>query len=302
MPTVSGLGENRLLELLLAELPPAVRRPRGALSDALDADDCALVRPPRRGRRLLLKTDGLIAGVHFTPDTDPALVGRKALARALSDIAAAGGKPRHALVALALPADITLEFARGLYHGLGACAEEHDVGIVGGETLRTPGPLSLTVTLTGAVRARHFPGRGGGRPSDVLLVTGRLGGSFRSGRHLTFSPRVREGRWLARHFPVRAMMDLSDGLGADLPRLARTSGCGFRVDRERLPRHEHCTIEQAIGDGEDYELLLALAPDDATELERRWPIRFPALPLTRIGELTAPGAGEELPRGHDHFA
>ena len=98
------------------------------------------------------------------------------------------------------------------------------------------------------------------------------------------------------------MMDLSDGLGADLPRLAGASGCGFRVDRKRLPRHPRCTTEQAMSDGEDYELLLALAPRDAARLAERWPERFPDLPLTPIGELTAPGAGEEYPRGHHPLA
>jgi thiamine-monophosphate kinase len=116
---------------------------------------------------------------------------------------------------------------------------------------------------------------------------------------------VEEGGWLARNFKVHAMMDLSDGLGADLPRLAAASGCGYRIDHERLPRNAGRTIKEALGDGEDYELLIALAPRDAQRVRILWPRKFPKVGLTEIGELTAAvrkggkgGKGD----GYDHFA
>ena len=131
----------------------------------------------------------------------------------------------------------------------------------------------------------------------MLLVTGRLGGSL-AGKHLDFLPRVREARWLVKHFRLHAMMDLSDGLGADLPRLAKASGCGFELTGP-LPRTRGCSEAQALGDGEDFELLLAVSPRQASRIERAWPFR--RLPLTRVGLLTANLRFPKL-HGFDHFA
>jgi thiamine-monophosphate kinase len=119
---------------------------------------------------------------------------------------------------------------------------------------------------------------------------------------------VEEGRWLAEKFVVHAMMDVSDGLGADLPRLARASGCEYRLDEGRVPRNAGCTVGQAISDGEDYELLFALAPREAQRLGKAWRRKFPRVRLTEIGELTAdravraPGKKDALLHGYDHFA
>jgi thiamine-monophosphate kinase len=149
----------------------------------------------------------------------------------------------------------------------------------------------------------------------LLFVTGRLGGSGR-GRHLTFEPRLEQGQWLARHFAVHAMMDLSDGLGADLPRLARASGCGYHLDEAALPLEAGCTVTQGISEGEDYELLFALAPRDAERLQILWPRKFPGLDVTEIGALTGAGEGKSeiqnsklearsrkgSAHGYDHFA
>ncbi|MFV1996290.1 MAG: thiamine-monophosphate kinase, partial [Verrucomicrobiales bacterium] len=145
--------------------------------------------------------------------------------------------------------------------------------------------------------------RSGGKPGDVLLVTGRLGGALRSGRHLRFDPRLEQGRWLTGAVPVHAMMDLSDGLARDLPRLARASGVGFELDAGAVPRHRGCSLAQALGEGEDYELLLAVAARSAGKLEALWRRRFPRLALTRIGRLVADvGEGSDLEGGWDHFA
>ena len=119
---------------------------------------------------------------------------------------------------------------------------------------------------------------------------------------MEFQPRVEEGRWLASHFKIHAMMDLSDGLGADLPRLARASGCGFRLDESAVPVNRGCTVEQAISDGEDYELLFAIAPRDSEPLRVLWKRKFPRLALTEIGELTAVSRKKISLHGYDHFA
>ncbi len=132
-------------------------------------------------------------------------------------------------------------------------------------------------------------------------MTGRLGGSL-AGGHLDFKPRVEEAAWLSRHVRLHAMMDLSDGLGADLPRLARASGCGWRIDENALPLNPGCTAKQALADGEDYELLFALPPREAKKLRPLWARKFPKLRLTEIGALTDRRAEKTAtPHGYDHF-
>jgi thiamine-monophosphate kinase len=301
--TLSGFGEDRLVRRLLAELGPDVLMDRSLVADATEGDDCAVVRAALRGGKyLLLKSDCVIEGRHFQPDTPAAQVGWKALARPLSDIAACAGRPLHALITIALPGDTTTARARGIYRGLGRCAAEFGVLIVGGETARTDGPVMIAVSLTGEVAPKRCCLRSAGKAGDALFVTGRLGGSLATGHHLNFRPRLSEARWLAKNFKIRAMMDLSDGLGADLPRLALASGVGFQIDPEALPRADGVTTEQAMHDGEDYELLFSLPAADALELSAQWAEKFPDVALTRIGELTAPGTRTELPRGYDHFA
>src|SRR6202040_170649 len=118
--------------------------------------------------------------------------------------------------------------------GLEAAAKEYDVNLVGGETAKSPGPVFLSVALTGTVDQGKYVQRSGGRKGDWLYVTGKLGGSI-AGKHLRFRPRVNEARWLVSRFPVHAMMDLSDGLASDLPRLATSSRLGFEIDLAKLP-------------------------------------------------------------------
>ncbi len=282
---LSDLGEDRLVARLTRGLPghPALRLGPG--------DDCAVVASPSGASgaggafQTLLKTDCVIEGVHFAPGDDFRRVGWKAMARAVSDIAAMGGEPEHALVTVAFPPTLEVARADALYTGLRRCARRFGISIAGGETARVPGtgPVFVAVTLTGRVEKGRCITRAGGRPGDALFVTGLLGGS-RAGKHLDFMPRLAEARWLAAHCRPRAMMDLSDGLGADLPRLARASGCGYELGD--LPCAPGCSREEALGDGEDFELLFAVSPRMVARLQRQWP--FAKLPLTRIGRLTAP--------------
>ena len=137
---------------------------------------------------------------------------------------------------------------------------------------------------------------------DDLFVTGRLGGALKQ-KHLQFIPRIVESRWLTGNFPIHAMMDLSDGLGADLPRLAGASKLGFKIDKEKLPLAGGATINNAISDGEDYELLFAISPRDRGRLKRAWRKKFPRLPLTRIGSFSQSSTlnSQLLPGGYVHF-
>ena len=297
-PTLADLGEDRVVAELTRQLALGKDVRVGA------GDDCAVIGAPQAARWQLLKTDVVVEGVHFLPGDDARRVGWKALCRALSDIAAMGGVPEHALITLAAPPGTPMKRATDLYAGLRKAARKFGVSIVGGETSRSPGPLFLNIALTGSVERTRCTLRSGGKAGDVLYVTGRLGGS-RTGKHLDFTPRLAEARWLVTHFRPSAMMDLSDGLAADLPRLATASRGGYRIEPEFLLRTAGCTIEQALSDGEDFELLFALAPRDAVKLERAWKKNFPHLPLTRIGELTAHAAlstQHSSNDGYDHFA
>jgi len=293
------LGEDGLLEQLLPKLRVTDSVVLGA------GDDCAVVASPGASKLQLLKTDCVVEGIHFTTASAPASVGWKAMARPLSDFAAMSGVPQFALVTIVLPADKTLAWVKQIYRGLEKAARTFGVAIVGGETSNIKGPAVISVSLTGLVEKRRWISRSGGKPNDELFVTGRLGGSLR-GPHLKFMPRIKESRWLTEHFSIHAMMDLSDGLGADLPRLARASGVGFEVDEAALPVNRGCTIRQAISDGEDYELLFALSPADTASLTSGWSKKFPKLPLTRIGRLNPksdPPQADQNPKwsGYAHF-
>ena len=233
-------------------------------------------------------------------------VGWKAMCRAVSDVAAMGGRPRHALVTLAAAPSTPLEDLRELYRGIEKAASAYGVSVVGGETGKTLTALVCSVFLTGTVERSRCLLRSGGRPGDRLYVSGRLGGSLQSGRHLDFEPRLEEACWLAEQQCISAMMDVSDGLGADAPRLARASGCGLQIDPALVPCNPGCGVREAFHDGEDFELLLAVPENRAGNLERGWSSRFPNLPLTQIGCLREVGSGfepEELFKqgGYNHF-
>ncbi len=289
--TLKGMGEDALVSRLTSLIPtdPMVLVGPG--------DDCAVVTDEHDGR-LLLKTDVIVENVHFIWGDNAAWIGRKAMARVISDIAAMAGTPLHALVTLVLPETLGQREVETLYGGMLTVAAEFGVSVVGGETSR--GALTvISVSLTGICEEEPVL-RSGGQPGDRVWVTGRLGGSIR-GHHFTFTPRVREAAWLASGFRPTAMMDLSDGLAADLPRLAKASGCGWRVDLDALPCSEGCTPAQAWSDGEDYELLFTTAPDVETDLLAAWGHRFPEVALTPVGWLDFEGVASGPPGGWDHF-
>jgi len=252
---------------------------------------------------LVLKTDCIVEKIHFETSAPPERVGWKAMMRPLSDFAAVSATPQYALVTLIVPATKTTKWVMRLYRGLKSAAARFDVAIVGGETSATRGPVTISVSVSGWVERNRAISRRGGRKGDDLFVTGKLGGSL-SGKHLQFIPRIKESRWLTRTFRVHAMMDLSDGLGADLPRLAKASKLGFNIEKDALPLAPGAKIEDAISDGEDYELLFAVAPRDRDRLEHDWKKKFPKLRLTRIGSLTQQlntSTSQLLRRGYVHF-
>src|SRR5438132_6035998 len=287
------VGEDALIASLLRELPG---------SRKLIGDDCAVVGFAGAKNLLVLKTDCVIEKIHFQPSTNPERVGWKAMMRPLSDFAAISAIPQFSLITLIVPAARSTSWVQKLYRGLKRAAARFDVRIVGGETSATRGPAVISVSVSGLVEKNRCVSRSGGKKGDDLFVTGRLGGSLR-GKHLRFVPRIEESRWLTKNFRVHAMMDLSDGLGADLPRLAKASKLGFKIEREKLPVTSGAKIDNAISDGEDYELLFAISRRDRARLERAWRKKFPKLPLTRIGLLNPQSAirNPQLPGGYVHF-
>src|SRR5207244_4182709 len=272
-------------------------------SRELIGDDCTVVEFAGARNLLVLKTDCVVEKIHFQPTTDPALVGWKAMMRSLSDFAAVSAVPQFALITLIVPAARSTSWVKKLYRGLKRAAAKFDVAIVGGETSATRGPAAISVCVSGFVEKNRWVSRAGGKKGDDLFVTGRLGGSLR-GKHLRFVPRINESRWLTKNFRIHAMMDLSDGLGADLPRLAKASKLGFKIDREKLPLAVGAKIRNAISDGEDYELLFAISPRDRNRLQKSWRKKFTNLLLTRIGRLAQPlniSTSQLLPVGYVHF-
>jgi len=287
---ISEWGEDRLIRRITRRIrtDPSVVRGVG--------DDCAVLTGrlsagfgAGAGRFLLFASDMLVEGVHFRRAARPEQIGWKALAVNVSDVAAMGGLPRYAVVSIGLPRETRGSFVEGVYRGLRRCAARFGVNLVGGDTVRSP-KIVVDVAILGEVERGRVVYRKGARPGDVLLVTGRLGGAVRSGRHLTFTPRVREARALAGRGRVHAMMDLSDGLWVDLGRLCRESRVGAVLELGRIPRRPGCSLKQALTDGEDFELLLAVPAREAARLIR-WARGRLACGLTRIGRVVKRNSG-----------
>jgi thiamine-monophosphate kinase len=222
--------------------------------------------------------------------------------RPLSDLAAMSGIPQHALITLIVRAARSTSWVKKVYRGLNLAAARFKVGIGGGEASDTCGPAAISVCISGFVENNRWVGCRGGKKGGGLFVTGRLGGSIR-GQHLRFVPQIEESRSHTKNFPIRAMIGLSGGLGADLPRLAGASKLDVKIDIASLPLNPCSKIDKAISDGEEYELLFAVAPRERKRLQQAWRKKSPRIPLTRIGCLNRRSAICNLQslRGYVHF-
>lgn len=255
-------------------------------------------------RGILVATDMLMEGVHFTfPPATARLAGRKALAVNLSDIAAMAGRPTAAFVSVALPNARGMEFAKEVHEGLMELADEFDVVIAGGDTNSWDGPLVVNVAVTGESLGPQPVCRNGAIAGDWLFVTGALGGSLPSSRHLTFTPRVVEVQKLANLVTLHAMIDVSDGLAADLHHLLKASGWGAILDAPQIPLTQaamnsadsRSPLVHGLSDGEDFELLFAVSAKDGRRLIAEW---SDATPVTKIGEVQdTPGCWLRQPDG-----
>jgi thiamine-monophosphate kinase len=295
MPTDLSRGELAFIEWLRQRTPTTGRVLLGP------GDDTAAVA--WTGEPCLVTTDMLLEGSCFVLEgspiqvpgvaaASPRRVGRKAMAVNLSDIAAMAGVPVAAVVSVGLPKRGGRALAEELYLGLRDVAEQFDTAIVGGDTNTWDGPLVISVTVLGEPGPAGVVRRRGARPGDWLLVTGSLGGSLR-GKHLDFTPRVREALALASLVGLHAMIDLSDGLAADVAKLAGESGCGMVLHAERIPVSADAramndgrpALEHALGDGEDFELAFAVSAEEGRRLVAEQLV--PGVTLAAVGECVA---------------
>ncbi len=262
--------ETDFVAWLVSRLPadPRLEVPPG--------DDAAVLRPPAL-RRTVITVDMLMEGTDFIlgSDCSPQAVGHKALAVSLSDLAAMGARPEAAVVAVALPKHGGDALGRGIQAGVELLAAEHGVVLAGGDTNAWDGPLVISTTAIGSVAPGAAWRRDGARPGDLLVVTGAFGGSL-LGRHLDVKPRVKEALFIAQGFPVHAAIDCSDGLSLDLARMMAASGTRGVMRLADVPIHPDAVrraardggtpLDRALGDGEDFELILALSADAAHRL------------------------------------
>jgi thiamine-monophosphate kinase len=283
---------------LIARLTQALPTNRNVVAGA--GDDCAVLDFGAPEKLILFKTDAVVEGIHFTAETAPEKIGRKALARGLSDIAAMAGTPTAALVTIALPKSFDVEFVAKIYDGLNSLAGKFGVAIVGGETTTSPERMLISISLLGTVPRGRQILRGGAKAGDAIFVTGELGGSL-AGKHLDFEPRLAEARWLAEHFSIHAMLDLSDGLAGDLRHILHASKAGAEILKSAVPISRAAKLASrenpdakpafaaALTDGEDFELLFTVAGKDAVKLLDAWKKKFSKLKLSCIGKIVAGG-------------
>jgi len=331
---MSGItSENSIIRLL---------RDRYAAKSALVkegiGDDAAVIRPTRGGEYLLITTDMLLEGIDFRREwVTPRSLGCKSIAVNLSDLAAMGARPLFFTVSLAVPADITKRWILDFYDGLTAPGLSASAHLIGGDFSHTDGGISISITALGQSTRRKVLYRKGGRAGDFLYVTGTLGQSAAGLRllengcvrprsraqkeavraHLSPEARCATGMWLAQSGLVHCMMDLSDGLSVDLPRICEASGVGAELHIADLPVFPESSlwgcdpVEMALHGGEDFELLFSVPRSKAHVFEAKYPSRFPR--ITRIGTMTRDArkiwlveAGKKrrplLPHGYDHFS
>ena len=229
-------------------------------------DDCAVLKFNQSSYQLFT-TDMIVEGVDFLKNIDLKLVGRKALAISISDIAACGGVPQHAVVAMGLPKNMPVAQVDRLARGLFDLAREFNINIVGGD-ISASSKLMINVSMLGLVDKNKLCLRQGARVGDMIMVTGEFGGAIK-GKHLKFLPRLKEAQFLVNNFKINSMIDVSDGLVQDLGHILKSSLVGAVLYENLIPLSKQASgIEEALCSGEEFELLFTVSRDQASKMIR----------------------------------
>jgi len=249
-------------------------------------DDAAVLKYTK-DKYLLFTTDMLIEGRHFYKGADPELVGKKSLSCNISDIAAMGGVPKFAVVSMGIPGSLDLKYADALYKGIRKAAVRFKVDLVGGDTVGSKN-IVINIALIGEVEKENLALRSTARESDIIFVTGNIGGSIK-GRHLDFIPRLKEARFLVKNFKINSMIDVSDGLLADLRHILEKSDKGAVIHEKAVPVSKNAAdFNSAVRDGEDFELIFTLSARQVDRLEKIWPFKTK---ISRIGTINSARKG-----------
>lgn len=309
MTQITKIGEFGLIERIKKLIKTDATVIKGS------GDDCAVLEFDKN-RYQLFTCDMIVENTDFTLRDNPYLIGRKAIAVSISDIAACAGLPRYCLVSLGMPGNTSVEFIDKLIKGMLSLARKYNINIVGGDLSRAR-LLSVDISMLGFVEKKNLVLRSGARIGDIIFVTGELGGSI-LGKHLKFTPRLKEARFLVRNFKVNSLIDISDGLAPDLGHILEQSSVGAIIYEDLIPLSkprtsgagrgkQACTLKDALYMGEDFELLFTLSRNDAKKLLLKRLTNFQP-----IGEITQAIYGLRLidkkgrekiikPSGFQHF-
>jgi len=271
---LKDLGEFDLIDRIARRVRLSRRTVKGI------GDDAAILKY-KKGRHLLFTSDMLVEGRHFRRRSGGYLVGKKSLSANISDIAAMGGQPRSAVVSLGVPSSLDLKYIDALYKGIRTVAKKFKIDLVGGDTVSSK-KIIINIALLGEVEKKRLVLRSTARQGDAIFVTGSIGGSLKR-RHLSFTPRLKEARFLTKNFKVHSMIDVSDGLIADLGHILRSSNVGAVIYERDIPVSRNAKgFASAIKEGEDFELVFTMSRAASRRLIYAWPFRTR---LSRIGEV-----------------
>jgi len=258
---IKDLGEIALINRIAKK----IRTDRSVVKGI--GDDAAVIKWTD-SKYLLFTCDMLVEDVHFRRSrATPLEIGRKALARNISDIAAMGGVPRYAVISIGLNAGLSVLTVDGILKGITQLAREFRINIVGGDTVKSA-KLVIDVSLIGEVEKKNLVLRSGARPGELIFVTGSIGASQKA-KHLNFTPRLEVARGLVKKFKLSSMIDVSDGLFIDLKRILDASSSGARIYQKLVPLSKGASsFEKAVMEGEDFELLFTMSPKEALKASR----------------------------------
>lgn len=251
-------------------------------------DDAAVLEYSKK-EYLLLTCDMLVEDVHFLRKAKSEDIGWKAVCCSVSDIAAMGGEPKWLVVSIGAPKSLKLEYLDGIYRGIKKAVSRFNINIVGGDTVSSE-KVVIDVAMIGSVKKNNLVLRSGAKIGDAIFVTGSLGNAVKSGKHLKFTPRLKESQVLVNNFKINSMMDISDGLAGDLGHILEMSKVGAIIYEKYIPKAKGASLDSALSEGEDFELLFTASKNEARRIMKNFR-RFCKTKISYIGEIIKPGFG-----------